>query len=383
MRILHVTDFFPPVRGGLEGHVDDLAAAQVARGHDVHVATLTAAPEPRDERVVPHVVRAAASSLLPHVDRERPFHPPLPDPRARRDLGRVLDEVAPDVVHAHSWLGVSLPRHRVPVVLTAHDYALICQLHTLFSRDGSACDGPGSCVSCGSASYGWVRSAFLAPGTAVGRRLWHLDAVVTLSAFVADTIRPFVSAPVHPCGGLLPPAPPPTEVPGLPDEPFALFAGDPGAHKGLDALLSAWRGAPLVVASTKPVAARPGVTVVHLDRRQMASAWRRAAVAVVPSVWPEPFGMVAMEALAAGTPVVATAVGALPEIVRDGIDGVLVAPGDVRALVDAAGSLLADEPRRRRMGDAAIAGSDRFSADAVVERIDAVYQQVVVPAAVR
>jgi hypothetical protein len=56
VRVLHVSDFFPPVRGGLETHVDDLAAELADRGHDVHVATLTRGARPVDPAVTVHAV---------------------------------------------------------------------------------------------------------------------------------------------------------------------------------------------------------------------------------------------------------------------------------------------------------------------------------------
>jgi glycosyltransferase involved in cell wall biosynthesis len=109
----------------------------------------------------------------------------------------------------------------------------------------------------------------------------------------------------------------------------------------------------------------------------MQAAQAAAAVAVVPSRWGEPFGMVAMEALAAGTPVVASDVGALGEVVRDGIDGVLVPPSDVEALVTAVRALLDDEPRRRRLGNAGRDGAARFRPEVVAARVDGVYRRVV------
>ena len=380
MRILHVSDFFPPVRGGLEGHVDDLAAAQADRGHEIHVATITGDPAPRHPDVAAHVVPTAARSLLRYRDADRPFAVPMPDPLARRHLGRLVHELRPDVVHAHGWLGASVPRSKVPVVLTAHDYALVCHLRTLVRRDGRTCAGPSArdCLTCTGRS---VRGGLLATGTAVGRRLWRLDAVITLSEQVARTLRTFVDAPVEVCGGLLPGSAGETEPVGLPNGPFVLYAGDDGAHKGLDVLLDAWRALPditLVVATTRPLR-RPlpaGVVGTSLARGAMPAAWRRASLAVVPSVWPEPFGMVAMEALAAGTPVVASRVGGLPEIVRDGIDGLLVAPADPHALAAAVRELLADGARRAAMAAAARAGAARFAPDAVVDAVDAVYASV-------
>jgi glycosyltransferase involved in cell wall biosynthesis len=377
MRVLHVSDFFPPIRGGLEGHVDDLAAAQAERGHEVHVATITEDPSPAHPDVVAHVVPTAAQGLLRYRDADRPFALPLPDPRARRRLGRLIEELRPDVVHAHGWLGASVPRSDAPLVVTAHDYALICHLRTLLRRDGTTCSGPSArgCTRCAHVS---ARGGLLAAGTAIGRRLWRFDAVITLSEQVAGALRPFVDVPVEVCGGLLARPAAEIEPAGLPEEPFVLFAGD---DKGLDVLLEAWRELPgvlLVVATTRPVdrPLPPGVVRTSLPREAMPAAWRRARVAVVPSLWPEPFGMVAMEALAAGTPVVASHVGGLPEIVRDGVDGVLVTPGDSAALAAAVRDLLDDDARRDAMAVAARVGAARFAPESVADAVDGVYASV-------
>jgi glycosyltransferase involved in cell wall biosynthesis len=77
-----------------------------------------------------------------------------------------------------------------------------------------------------------------------------------------------------------------------------------------------------------------------------------AAVVVVPSVWPEAFSLAAGEAMAAGAPVVASRVGALPEVVDDGVTGVLVPPEDVESLAAALEGLLADPGRRESLGRA-------------------------------
>lgn len=383
-----VSDFLPPVGGGLEGHVDDLAAALAARGHDVHAVSLTPRPRPRSSLVQTHTVGALASRVLPHVDADRPFPPPVPDPVARRSLRLLLEELRPDVVHAHSWLGASVPRRPgVPLVLTAHDYALVCALRTL-RPVGSAepCAGPSlrRCGPCAAGGLGRVPGHLMAVGTTAGRRLLRPDAVLTLSAEVARRLGPHLSRPAHVVGGLLPAAVAEAQdLPALPSGSFVLYGGDPGEHKGTDVLLELWSQAhappaPLVLALTRPLdrPAPPGVHVVRLTRDQMPAAWRRAAVAVVPSRWAEPFGMSAMEALAAGTPVVASRVGALPEVVRDGVDGLLVPPGDGSALGAALRALLEDPGLRARTGAAAAAGADRFRADAVVARVEAVYAAV-------
>jgi glycosyltransferase involved in cell wall biosynthesis len=195
-------------------------------------------------------------------------------------------------------------------------------------------------------------------------------------------MAPYVDCPIDVVGGLVShPDGTGAPLPQLPSEPFVMFAGDPAGHKGIEVLLSLWADsppAPLVLATTRPVD-RPlpsRVQVIHLDRAQMPAAWARAALAVVPSTWAEPFGMVAMESLAAGTPVVASDVGALPEVVRDGVDGLLVPRNDGPALRTAVSALMNDVALRSRMAAHALEGASRFSPDQVATRVEAVYSRV-------
>ncbi|HVG44323.1 MAG TPA: glycosyltransferase, partial [Longimicrobium sp.] len=106
-------------------------------------------------------------------------------------------------------------------------------------------------------------------------------------------------------------------------------------------------------------------------RRDVAAVLKAMDVLAVPSHW-EGFGLVAAEALAAGVPVVAADASSLPEIVRDGREGLLVPPGDVDALAAALVRLGRDPAERRRMGEA---GPSRvataFSLDGMIDRYEA------------
>ena len=98
-------------------------------------------------------------------------------------------------------------------------------------------------------------------------------------------------------------------------------------------------------------------------------------VALLPS-WEEPFGRVIVEAMAAGTPVIATAVGGPPEIIEDGLNGVLVPPREPERWADAVTSVIEDQDLHRRMVDEGERTAGRFASKRHVEQVVEVYRQV-------
>lgn len=168
---------------------------------------------------------------------------------------------------------------------------------------------------------------------------------------------------------------------GLPRR-FALCAARQADHKGQDVLVFAWsllaaRGTriPLVLCGTdhsggrlRRFAERLGVADLLVDlgplpHRRVLALMARAEFLVVPSRV-EGFGLAACEALAAGTPVLASRVGGIPELVRHGRDGLLVPPKDPRALARAVRRLWEDADLRRRLGAGARRRARAFSWEA-------------------
>jgi glycosyltransferase involved in cell wall biosynthesis len=117
------------------------------------------------------------------------------------------------------------------------------------------------------------------------------------------------------------------------------------------------------------VSVRSGV-----PHEQIMGAYAAAAVLAMPSRWAEPQGLVAIEAMASGTPVVASAVGGLAELVTPDV-GLQVPPGDADALARALDALLADPGLRARMGRAGRARAAGFTAAAVVPQVVAAYER--------
>lgn len=417
MRVLLVTDFYHPHIGGVELHVRTLAHALVDRGHEVAVATLpTADGEPRtsDGAVTVFTVGHTAQRVgarFSHV--ERPWAPPLPDPLTVRQLRDVVRRFVPDVIHGHDWLGRSAQPSTVsgttPVVTSLHYYTRNCAKKTLW-RNGAVCEGPAlrRCLSCASDHYGTPRGVAVALGVRAGRLIEDRRTARYISVSVATEAgnglsgRPDSTVIANPVPSVPAVDRPTDDAPGsgpdvvsaalpeaVPDGPFILFVGDIRPEKGVAVLAEAVgllrdRGidVPLVIAGETMhggVAFPPGtVQLGSVPNPVVKRLWAEATVGAVPSLWPEPFGLVAIEAIEGGCPLVAADHGGLAEILADG-RGTLVTPGDPVALADGLARLLADEEARTAQAALATASLGRYQVDTVVDEIEAVYRQVTAP----
>ncbi|MBP9749834.1 MAG: glycosyltransferase family 4 protein [Candidatus Pacebacteria bacterium] len=172
----------------------------------------------------------------------------------------------------------------------------------------------------------------------------------------------------------------PRSVPLDPASKTILYAGRLEKLKGLDYLLDALPvvcakvpEARLVVVGTgtytkelRQRAEQLGVTdriawIGHVSQDALNEYYASAALVVMPSVWPEPFGKVGVEAMAVGRPVVACDVGGVQEWLSDEVTGFLVPPKDADALARRITQLLSDERLRIKMGRAATEEAKRFS----------------------
>jgi glycosyltransferase involved in cell wall biosynthesis len=236
--------------------------------------------------------------------------------------------------------------------------------------------------------------------TLARRAMRRADAVVAISSgvrtFFKETLGDVVvDMPVIPYGLPAPRAVGADEIAkfrarcGVPDEAaLVLFAGRLDPQKGhATAILAmpriaAARDARLVLLGRGPMeaelraiaAATRGSNVVFAGfAKDPGPAFAAADVVVLPSKW-EGLGLALVEAAQHGRPAVATRVGGIPEVVLDGVTGVLVPPGDVAAFGDAVARLLTDDELRRRMGDAAReSAAKRFSVERYAKDVEDLY----------
>jgi D-inositol-3-phosphate glycosyltransferase len=402
MRIAMVSEHASPLAvlggqdaGGQNVHVAALSQALAARGHEVVVYTRRdRADLPLRQQLSPgvEVVNLLAGPARPiPKDELLPYMPDLAD-----GMANDWALTRPDVVHAHFWmsglataLASAQLRRPVPWALTFHALGTVKRRH-----QGAKDTSPDVRID--------VERALLHEAAAVVATC--RDEVGELLAMGADAER----LHVVPCGVDLERFRPdgPMLEPWTPGAQRLLSLGRLVERKGIESAIDALADLPdaeLVVAGGPDVdglAADPDAArLLHraaqrgLERRvrlvgrvgpEEAAALLRAADLVLAVPWYEPFGIVPLEAMACGTPVVASAVGGMLDTVRPGLTGAHVPPRDPRAIAEAVRTLLADRNRLRAMG---IHGAQRvrqqYAWSGVAVQTEATYDRLVTPRDVR
>jgi glycosyltransferase involved in cell wall biosynthesis len=330
-------------------------------------------------------------------NQRRPWAPPIPDPEAMLALRQIVSQERPDVVHGHDWLARSLlPLNRRTgprFVMSLHYYTVSCAKKSLMYH-GAPCSGPAfvKCVRCGSAHYGAVKGPAVVVGNfafaAAERRAVDLFLPVS-HATVAGNGLIGSGLPYEVVPNFVPDAEPVSRdaerlLVQLPEQEFFLFVGDLRREKGIDVLLDAYRalpGAPPLVLIGKvwpdsPRELPPNVRLLTgWHNEAVREAQRRCLALVAPSIWLEPFGMVVIETLAAGRPVIASQIGGMAELVRDGVNGLVLPPGDPVALSKAMAALLEDDRLVARLAEHAARSATRFRAAVIVPRFERAYER--------
>jgi glycosyltransferase involved in cell wall biosynthesis len=278
-----------------------------------------------------------------------------------RDLRKVLREHRPEVVHVHNTFpllsaAVLYACHdaRVPVVATIHNYRLVCANGTFF-RGGAVCHDcargtPVRAVLHGCYRGSHVATAPVALAVSLHRQAWRslVSAYVFVSASQRDLLRGSDLAPgrVFVRYNLIPHR----SAPRMARTPTVVYAGRLDEAKGVRLLMAGWDcyrrtsgepGLSLVIAGGGPLrdevaawaSARPSVEMNGpVSSDQCAELISHARAVLLPSAWEETFGLVAVEAMAAGVPPIAAGHGSFTELITPGVDGVLFRPGDPAAL---------------------------------------------------
>lgn len=373
VRVLMLSSNWPPAAGGgAEAYAVRLTDELRRRDHDVGVVTLGVEGTDVVGTVSPRPHRLAQHRSTTRVARAR-FH--LAD-LTRRDVDEAIraaiEDFRPDVVHSHVVAGMSLRaltcagRVGVPQIHTLHDHWLRCWRSTGTSRTMGPC-GPG-CAALAQARGRALREAGPAVFVAISQAI--ADAHTHLPAERIEVV-------LHP-----------SDVDPRPRDPRPTgpvtfgFLGVLGPNKGVRTLLAAAGqlapGTRVVFGGTGPLiheVTHSGIEGVEAwgwvggERRE--EFFSAIDCLVVPSVWPEPAGLVVREAAARGIPIIASCAGGLPEYVPTSCSPLLHPPGDATALTERM-RRFADEPEAYAVDPAEIPVWDDHLA-----RVLALYRRVV------
>ena len=398
MKILQINALFAPHRyGGAEIFLEHFAERLIQLGHEVSVACLVpTAATPANGATPP---ANGAPRLHPFALRNIywPFED-APRPSWRKavwhlrnsfgsggavDIDALLRRERPDLVHTHNLTGFTsnvwniVRTHRVPLVHTLHDYQLLCPATTM-SQGAAACHG--QCSSCRALSWSKLGNSKA------------VDAVVGCSRFVLEQhlargYFPRASQHVIHNGDVRSPQPAPRASRSAEQSLRIGYLGRLTQIKGIELMLDALH--PLVADGHRLLVGGKGETgyesllrarygprgVQFLGRVDAAGFLAEVDVIVAPSLWHEPCPLVVVEAIRSGVPVVAAAVGGIPEIVVDGKCGLLFEPGNAQQLLAVVRKLSADRELHCRLVAACRAETARLAFETTVRSYLGVYHR--------
>ncbi|WP_344306746.1 glycosyltransferase family 4 protein [Fodinicola feengrottensis] len=394
MRTLVLSWEYPPaVVGGLGRHVHALSEAMAAAGHEVTVISRHAPGAPADEIVNGvRVIRVPDDPPLFEFNPETLLAWTMAFNHAvTRAALAVCDEIQPEVVHAHDWLvahAAATLKHHLGVPLVATMHATEAGRHQGWL--------PGDLNRSIHSVEWWLTYEARRVLACSEYMRWQITQLFELPPAKVDT----VPNGVHPQDWKVSAAAVRTvrrTYGSTLDAPLLLFSGRLVYEKGLQDILAALPrlrrrhpGLRLVVAGDGPYGdelraqarrLRLGKSVQWLGfvpGRQLASLAAAADCALVPSIY-EPFGMVALEAAAAGATLVLSDTGGLAELAKNGVSALQVPAGSPAAIADAVSRLLRDEVLSRRLSRQARAVATRdYAWPRIAEQVIETYEQAVI-----
>lgn len=311
LRVLHVTDRLSG-RGGAHRHLLGVIEAQVRAAGAAHGVHLAAG---RDDG---GAACACPVELIPGLEARTRDTSPLPG------LERSVRRLRPDIVHVHTVVNPAVLEwaQARPAVVTVQDHRYFCPTRGKWTLDGQVCRAVLEHRTCRACFEDGAGDYFEALYALTSERLAALRGlhVTVLSEYMRAEL---LQAGLRPARvSVTPPFVHGLDPAAAPDgPPCVLFAGRLTAAKGVHDAVAAWRraqvAAPLVFAGTGPLRAElehGGFEVLGwLAPRRLSAAYRRATALLLPSRWQEPCGIVGLEALAFGVPVVAWDSGGIRE----------------------------------------------------------------------
>jgi len=390
MRIVHVHKYFHS-RDGASRYERGLMRLQEEAGHTVAPFAMhddRNEPTPWSEYFVSNLETKKA---VIGVSACKQLGRALWSIEAAKKFGRMLDVFRPDIIHVHNIYTHLSPsvlheakKRGIPMVMTVHDYALMSANYSLWDEKKMKSMNLDDIGILATAKTKYVKGSFL--GTLVLEMILKFHQMLNLydgaishyttySNFVRDvmiasgipkekiTVMHAFAEPLMDEG---------SKVLGVGSSvrknevPFILFAGRLESYKGVHVLIEALKYLPehthIKIVGMGPDEARLKAMAGKDKRVEFfgfvpgKKLWKmmgKAAVVAVPSIWNEPYGLVALEAMCQGTPIIVAKSGGLPEIIGDSEAGIVVPASDAKGLAKAISAIVDHADRAKTMGKAA------------------------------
>jgi glycosyltransferase involved in cell wall biosynthesis len=323
---------------------------------------------------------------------------------ARDKLIKLLDENQIDIAHLHIYYGkltssiLSVFKEKgIPVVQTLHEYKTVCPVYSRF-RDGVSCSKCKDGRFYNSLLYRCNRGSFFRSALTMIESYaskW-LGNQTTINKFIA--ISDFLKTSVVDMGLNVEKVTTINNFVTHIDKTvsvksgYVVYAGRFERNKGVWTLLDVAAALPDITfkfaghggdeKGLKNAVKVRGLTNVEfqgfLQQDDLKHLIRAAIACVVPSEWDEPFGLAVVESMALGTPVIASRIGGISEIIENGHDGFLCSPGSVDEFVEAVSRLASDKELVKRLAEESlISVNNRFSSEIYYCRLMEVYSSLV------
>ncbi len=371
MKIIQVTPYFHPHIGGVESHVLDLSRYLVKKGHEIVVLTSRYEKTLKSEEEMEGIrVRRLKTAFIAF---STPVFP---------EIKKEVVKEGGDIVHSHSppplssyYAGKGAKKAGIPHVLTYH-----CDLEIPFPGGRQIVNLYRKTLGKATLKRTDRLIATTESYAATSRDIWKKEASVIPNAVDERIFTPELS------GERI------REKYGI-EGNMVLYVGRLVFHKGIEYLIESAKyvdatyiivGSGDKEAELKRFAARRGVRkkvifAGRVDGRELPEYYAATDVFVLPSVSRlEAFGIVALEAMASGKPVIVSDIPGVNEVIEEGVQGIRAKPMDSKDIAEKINVLLRDEGIRKRMGSAGRKlVEERYTWKKVVEKIEAVYSEVV------
>jgi len=400
MKILLVNKFYFP-QGGADKHVLQLEEMLTRRGHEVAVFAMSD-PRNRPSKYAKYFVSPVDFSRVRfNWQGLRVLGRTLHSFEAARKMKKLLADFQPDVVHIHNIYHQLSPSilpviHQagIPIVQTLHDYALISANFSLYAHGGICTHGKFGRYD----QYLWhrcIKNSVAASALAMIDQWWHarrriyernVSVFISPSRFLRDLVLDWTGEDLD--IRVLPNFLAEKNLTIVPNKGnYVLYLGRLSAEKGVDLLLQAVAGTNIRVkiVGTGPeekklreLAEQLGLANIEWlgfkDGTELQTLIAQAQALVVPSKWYENCPLVALEALAAGTPVIGARIGGIPELIQDGQTGYLFSPNRPAELRDKLKLIMTHPATTEAMSRQARVEAAKYSIDRYYQQLKTIYE---------